>query len=313
MAYRLALATLGATCVLILLGGLVTNTGAALAVPDWPSTFGYNMVLFPWSRMVGGILYAVGGVLNDVELPTVEAYDPATDTWTTKARMPTPRSALATAVMDGRLYALGGFILGQGIGTTVEAYDAAVRLSSLGVDDLIALLVHPPRPPANELGQWLARTDPAWWVKTVQVWACLGLLHHRSEQPWATSTRRRLLVDIAWGVEDWTTEAALFALVAAAWGDPAIRADVARIVTERLVDLADVNRSRTVTIAWSVATLAKRTPGLSEGARELRPNRDVADTRSPTDPQAAAARDVRPVPGVHRARDEPARPLVIGL
>jgi cytochrome c oxidase assembly protein subunit 15 len=57
VAYRLALATLGATCVLILLGGLVTNTGAALAVPDWPSTFGYNMVLFPWSRMVGGVLY----------------------------------------------------------------------------------------------------------------------------------------------------------------------------------------------------------------------------------------------------------------
>jgi cytochrome c oxidase assembly protein subunit 15 len=57
VAYRLALATLAATCVLILLGGLVTNTGAALAVPDWPSTFGHNMVLFPWSRMVGGILY----------------------------------------------------------------------------------------------------------------------------------------------------------------------------------------------------------------------------------------------------------------
>jgi len=57
VAYRLALATLGATCVLILLGGLVTNTGSALAVPDWPNTFGYNMVLFPWSRMVGGILY----------------------------------------------------------------------------------------------------------------------------------------------------------------------------------------------------------------------------------------------------------------
>ena len=57
MAHRLALATLAATCVLILLGGLVTNTGAALAVPDWPSTFGYNMILFPWSRMVGGVLY----------------------------------------------------------------------------------------------------------------------------------------------------------------------------------------------------------------------------------------------------------------
>src|SRR2546421_11296971 len=57
VAHRLALVTLGATSVLILLGGLVTNTGAALAVPDWPSTFGYNMLLFPWARMAGGILY----------------------------------------------------------------------------------------------------------------------------------------------------------------------------------------------------------------------------------------------------------------
>lgn len=60
MAHRLALATLSATCVLILLGGLVTNTGAALAVPDWPSTFGYNMLLFPWSQMVGGVFYEHG-------------------------------------------------------------------------------------------------------------------------------------------------------------------------------------------------------------------------------------------------------------
>ncbi|OLB53159.1 MAG: hypothetical protein AUH99_03065 [Candidatus Rokubacteria bacterium 13_2_20CM_2_70_11] len=40
VAHRVALVTLAATFVLILFGGLVTNTGAALAVPDWPSTFG---------------------------------------------------------------------------------------------------------------------------------------------------------------------------------------------------------------------------------------------------------------------------------
>ncbi len=57
MAHRLALVTLAATFVLILFGGLVTNTGAGLAVPDWPNTFGYNMFLFPWSRMVGGVFY----------------------------------------------------------------------------------------------------------------------------------------------------------------------------------------------------------------------------------------------------------------
>jgi cytochrome c oxidase assembly protein subunit 15 len=45
------------TFVLILFGGLVTNTGAALAVPDWPTTFGHNMFLYPWSSMVGSIFY----------------------------------------------------------------------------------------------------------------------------------------------------------------------------------------------------------------------------------------------------------------
>ena len=49
--------TAAATFVLIVFGGLVTNTGAALAVPDWPTTFGHNMFLFPWSEMVGGVLY----------------------------------------------------------------------------------------------------------------------------------------------------------------------------------------------------------------------------------------------------------------
>ncbi|MGH7334809.1 MAG: COX15/CtaA family protein [Candidatus Rokuibacteriota bacterium] len=57
MAHRLAVVTVVATLVLILFGGLVTNTGAALAVPDWPTTFGHNMFLYPWSQMVGGIFY----------------------------------------------------------------------------------------------------------------------------------------------------------------------------------------------------------------------------------------------------------------
>jgi cytochrome c oxidase assembly protein subunit 15 len=57
VAHRLGLATLATTGVLIVLGGLVTNTGAGLAVPDWPSTFGHNMFLFPWSQMIGGVFY----------------------------------------------------------------------------------------------------------------------------------------------------------------------------------------------------------------------------------------------------------------
>ncbi len=55
--HRLALVTAGATFLLILAGGLVTSTGAGLAVPDWPTTFGYTMFAYPWSKMVGGIFY----------------------------------------------------------------------------------------------------------------------------------------------------------------------------------------------------------------------------------------------------------------
>ena len=53
--HRFALLTCVFTVVLILAGGLVTSTGSGLAVPDWPTTFGYNMFLFPWSKMVGGV------------------------------------------------------------------------------------------------------------------------------------------------------------------------------------------------------------------------------------------------------------------
>src|SRR5215468_3343287 len=56
MIHGLAVVTAGATLLLIMAGGIVTSTGSGLAVPDWPTTFGYNMLLFPWSRMVGAVL-----------------------------------------------------------------------------------------------------------------------------------------------------------------------------------------------------------------------------------------------------------------
>jgi cytochrome c oxidase assembly protein subunit 15 len=46
-----------ATFFLLLVGGLVTGNEAGLAVVDWPNSFGYNMFLYPLSRMTGGIYY----------------------------------------------------------------------------------------------------------------------------------------------------------------------------------------------------------------------------------------------------------------
>jgi heme a synthase len=55
--HRAALLTAAATFLLIVVGGLVTSKGVGMSVPDWPTTYGYNMFLFPYSRWVGGIFW----------------------------------------------------------------------------------------------------------------------------------------------------------------------------------------------------------------------------------------------------------------
>ena len=58
--YYWSILTTVCTFVLIFIGGLVKSTESGLSVPDWPTTYGENMFLFPISNMVGGILYEHG-------------------------------------------------------------------------------------------------------------------------------------------------------------------------------------------------------------------------------------------------------------
>ncbi|HLQ76830.1 MAG TPA: heme A synthase [Terriglobia bacterium] len=55
--HRFALFTACCTAFLIFVGGLVTSTQSGLSVPDWPTTYGWNMFAFPFSKWVGGIFY----------------------------------------------------------------------------------------------------------------------------------------------------------------------------------------------------------------------------------------------------------------
>ncbi len=55
--HRFAVVAAAATFCLIWVGGLVTSHGAGMAVPDWPTTYGYNMFFFPFSKWIGGIFY----------------------------------------------------------------------------------------------------------------------------------------------------------------------------------------------------------------------------------------------------------------
>jgi N-acetylneuraminic acid mutarotase len=81
--------------------------------------------------VVNGIVYAVGGDNNanpPVEYATLEAYDPSTNSWSTKAPMPTARHDLAVGEVNGILYAAGGFSYTTGAYfATLEAYDPAAK------------------------------------------------------------------------------------------------------------------------------------------------------------------------------------------
>src|SRR5215475_13377550 len=58
--HRFALFTACCTAFLIFVGGLVTSTESGLSVPDWPTTYGWNMFTFPYSKWVGGIFFEHG-------------------------------------------------------------------------------------------------------------------------------------------------------------------------------------------------------------------------------------------------------------
>ena len=72
--------------------------------------------------------YSRGKVRGTKQHKIVEVYDPQTDTWTRTRDMPTLRSGFKTAVLDGKIYAIGGAILDRQrdveVATDlVEAYD----------------------------------------------------------------------------------------------------------------------------------------------------------------------------------------------
>ncbi len=91
--------------------------------------------------VVDGIVYAIGDSegldAGDRDLSTVEAYDPATDMWTTKADIPTAKRQGGVCVADGRIYVFGGSTEDDypfGITATVDVYDPATDIWTQSTD-----------------------------------------------------------------------------------------------------------------------------------------------------------------------------------
>jgi N-acetylneuraminic acid mutarotase len=99
------------------------------------------------TAVVDGKVYAIGGWGYDrpeggwesidrtktgQDFSNVEVYDPKTDTWATRADMPTPRSHMTVSALGGKIYAIGGgarIVAGRGGEwlALLEVYDAATN------------------------------------------------------------------------------------------------------------------------------------------------------------------------------------------
>jgi Kelch motif protein len=79
--------------------------------------------------VVGDAIYAIGGrtatggPCTGGPLSDVERYDIASDTWTTVAPLPSPRSDLAASVVGGKVYVFGGCRTQASILHDVDVYD----------------------------------------------------------------------------------------------------------------------------------------------------------------------------------------------
>lgn len=94
------------------------TTGLAAMTTPRDSTVGFN---------VGDKIYCIGGNLGSSPFFTNknEEYNPATDSWATKAVMTTARDDYAGAVWNGIIYTAGGLKSGSVVANEVEAYDPA--------------------------------------------------------------------------------------------------------------------------------------------------------------------------------------------
>jgi N-acetylneuraminic acid mutarotase len=81
---------------------------------------------YPVAGSINGKFYLTSGQGEPFADRTLEVYDPATRTWTTKRPMPTARAVASAAVVHGKLFVAGGVVDRNGLAVStdvLEAYD----------------------------------------------------------------------------------------------------------------------------------------------------------------------------------------------
>ncbi|MEU4236270.1 hypothetical protein [Actinoplanes sp. NPDC026619] len=229
-------------------GEEMTLTGLAVSAAEPPSATA------ACQRVAGPVDIAIDEFPSpDIRIPLRSGRYKA---WRYDGIRPVPAVPAPSAEAVDKLHEVAG----EPWPSPLSGYLQAEPLGKLPIADLLGLLAHLPPPPETRRWQHLARTTPTYWYRLLQPWVCLALLRHGDEG-------REALADLAFGAEDWVSDAALFALITTAYREPRRRAEVHDLVRARLD--AAMAAPRVVTIEDSLAQLMLITPGCTPGERTL--------------------------------------------
>ncbi|MCJ7794027.1 hypothetical protein MUP42_03745 [Candidatus Bathyarchaeota archaeon] len=119
---------------------IVTEATSAASANSWTEKASMHVARSDLGvAVVEDKIYAIGGDARKGTWPysgslvgTNEEYNPATDTWTMKASMPTPRSEFAIVAYQNKIYCMGGITAindnGKTITDIIEVYDPATDM-----------------------------------------------------------------------------------------------------------------------------------------------------------------------------------------
>ena len=135
--HRYAMGCVGATLCLVFIGGLVTSTGSALAVPDWPLAFGH---LIP--KLEGGVRFEYG---HRVAAAIVSILTLGLALWTVRVepRRAVRRMAVVAVVLIIFQAVLGGVTVLLELPLAIAVMHAATAQAFFGLMVAIAVVMNP--------------------------------------------------------------------------------------------------------------------------------------------------------------------------
>lgn len=214
------------------------------------------------SQMPGYSLEVPHIAAPDMRIPVNTDFGPPLWTYRGTEAVPTVGPPSPEAVE--RLYQVAAGVWAD----PLVAYDQAAGFAGLDGADLLGLLAYVP-PARLESWKLAEREFPLYWHRIAQVWVCIGILHHRPDEPWAQSTRRTLLLRLLFGSEDWTVDAAAFALCVQAWQFPEQRPEISGAITQRCLHAAKAIGRRPTQLHDPLARVLLICPGVDPKVTRL--------------------------------------------